>query len=409
MIYFLKTSILFCSFYIFYLQRKNIDLSYKYLFYSIISFSFISYYKKFFQFDLSSEIVNLRFIIIFACCFIIFFIFNKKQLSKNTILLIVILLNLISLTFIIFINYDSYSRPINDNFISGNRNPKHFFIFFTFFINSIILTKINQFSFKKLFLCLIQILICFYIFKYANIYTKLVLLISLTFFFSLFILKKKIVMQIIKAALLFLFFLICLVVLLLIMGIFQEVVYFVYYNFLNNLANLNNVPARDICWELTIKEHDLDLVYNLHKKYPLHCWQFDKSYFAFLWELWLAIMLRSYYFTEVFNYFGSLDDILFGLENSNIIFESGIFAHNSFFDLVLKFGIFVFALTILFLFKIYKNLSNNNDFFACVFLLSILISMNLDDYLFGHRFELTIIIWLIIGLISNKSFKNLKL
>ena len=34
--------------------------------------------------------------------------------------------------------------------------------------------------------------------------------------------------------------------------------------------------------------------------------------------------------------------------------------------------------------------------------------MNLDDYLFGHRFELTIIIWLIIGLISNKSFKNIR-
>lgn len=409
MIYFLKASLIIFSFYFFYLIQKNIDLFYKYLFYSIISFSFFSYCTKFFQFDLSSEIINLRFLIIFACCFIIFFVFNKKQFSKNSILLIVILLNIISLTFIIFINYDAYSRPINDNFVSGNRNPKNFFIFFTFFINSVIFTKINQLNFKKLFLFLIQILICFYIFKYANIYTKLVLLISITFFFSLFILKKKIVMQIINASFFFLFFLICLIVLLLITGTFQDAVYFVYYNFLNNLANLTNVPAKDICWELTIKEHDLDLVYILHQKYPLHCWQFDESYFSFLWELWLSIMLRSYYFTEVFNNFGSLNDILFGLENSNIIFASGIFAHNSFFDLLLKFGIFVFALTILFLFKIFKDLSINNDFYASIFLLSILIAMNLDDYLFGHRFEFTIIIWLIIGLITNRNFKNLKL
>tara|TARA_B100000989_G_C19432430_1_gene423656 strand:- start:171 stop:821 length:651 start_codon:yes stop_codon:yes gene_type:complete len=216
-------------------------------------------------------------------------------------------------------------------------------------------------------------------------------------------------MQIINASFFFLFFLICLIVLLLITGTFQDAVYFVYYNFLNNLANLTNVPAKDICWELTIKEHDLDLVYILHQKYPLHCWQFDESYFSFLWELWLSIMLRSYYFTEVFNNFGSLNDILFGLENSNIIFASGIFAHNSFFDLLLKFGIFVFALTILFLFKIFKDLSINNDFYASIFLLSILIAMNLDDYLFGHRFEFTIIIWLIIGLITNRNFKNLKL
>lgn len=409
MLYTLKISILIFSFLIFYSINKRINLTLKYIFYSILSFTIISYLTKLVEFDLATEITNLRFIIIFACCFLIFFVFSKIEISKNNIFLFVILMNLISLTFIYFINYDAYSRPINDNFISGNRNPKYFFIFFTFFINSIIFYKIKKFSPKKLFLFLIQIIICFYILKYSNIYTKLSLLLSLTFFFSLFIIKKEIIILIVKILFSTLLISICVVMVLSKMDIFQETVYLISFNFLENLAILNNVPTRDVCWEINLKKHDLDLVYQLHQKFPLHCWQFDESYFKYFWELWLALILRAYYFTITFNSFGNLNDIFFGLQNPNNIFTNSIFPHNSFFDLLIKFGIFVFSLSILFFFKIFKNFTNENNLFASILLLTTLFSMNLDDYLFGHRFEFTIIIWAIFGLISNDRFKNLKL
>ena len=408
-LYTLKATILIFSFIIFYAIRKKIDFTFKYIFYSILSFAVISYCIKLVEFEFVVEIINLRFTIILASCFVIFFIFSKINISKNNIFFFVILLNLISLIFIYYINYDVYLRPINDNLLSGNRNTKNFFIFFTFFINSIIFCKFEKLSFKKFILFFIQILICFYILKYSNIYTKLSLLISLTFFSLFFILKKEIVLQIIKISLIFLIISICVIILLLIFGVFQETVYLVYYNFLKTLAIFKNVPAKDVCWELSLKKHDLDLVYNLHKKYPLNCWQFDISYFDHLWELWLALMLRAFYFAEIFNLLGNFNDLFFGLKNPNAIFIGSIFPHNSFFDLLVKFGIFVFLLSIIFILKIFKNFINEKNFFGSIFLLSVLLAMNLDDYLFGHRLEFTIIIWTIIGLISNDKFKNLKL
>ncbi len=407
--YTLKSSVLIFSLLIFYLIKKRIDSKFKYVFYFIISFTIISYFTKLIEFDLEIVIINLRYIITFASCFIIYFVFNKIKISKNNIFLFVILINLISLIFIYFINYDAYLRPIKDNYISGHRNPQNLFIYFAFFINSIILYKYESFSLKKLVLFLIQILICFYILKFSNIYTKLSLLISLFFFFLLFICKKEIVIQIAKISLFTLLILICVIFVLSKIGIFQETIYLIYYNFLKNLAFLKDIPVKDVCWEVTLKNHDLDLLYSLHKKFPLYCWQFDGSYFNHLWELWLSFILRAYYFTETFNSFENLNDIFFGIKNPNIIFTNIIFPHNSFLDLLMKFGIFVLFLSIFFIFKIFKNFTNENNFFASIFLLTVLFSMNLDDYLFGHRFEFTIIIWSTIGLLNNDRFKNLKL
>ena len=147
-LYTLKATILIFSFIIFYAIRKKIDFTFKYIFYSILSFAVISYCIKLVEFEFVVEIINLRFTIILASCFVIFFIFSKINISKNNIFFFVILLNLISLIFIYYINYDVYLRPINDNLLSGNRNTKNFFIFFTFFINSIIFCKFEKLSFK---------------------------------------------------------------------------------------------------------------------------------------------------------------------------------------------------------------------------------------------------------------------
>jgi len=183
-------------------------------------------------------------------------------------------------------------------------------------------------------------------------------------------------------------------------------------NFIKFIANFVNWTPADVCWEseiiLTANEK-LDSINLLLKNFPINCWRGDSfvQIKTFLLDLWSSILLRSYYWTETLSSL-RFNEILFGRQNPNILFNYGIFPHNSFIDIFTKLGIFFLILTSIFLFYIFKNFLKKENFFGLIFLYVIIFSMSLDDYLFGHRYEMTAIIWILLGIFSNKNFKKLE-
>ena len=87
---------------------------------------------------------------------------------------------------------------------------------------------------------------------------------------------------------------------------------------------------------------------------------------------------------------------ILGLEKEKLkqIYSYGYFPHNSFLDLVLKFGIIGLIIG----FLIFIKLINSNKNLIISPLIILLFSMVFDDYLFGHMFLVSIILWISVNL-----------
>lgn len=87
---------------------------------------------------------------------------------------------------------------------------------------------------------------------------------------------------------------------------------------------------------------------------------------------------------------------IFGLEKEKLkqIYSYGYFPHNSFLDLLAKFGIIGLIIGFLCLIKLIN--SNKNIIISPLIIL--FFSMAFDDYLFGHMFTVSIILWITVNL-----------
>ena len=92
-------------------------------------------------------------------------------------------------------------------------------------------------------------------------------------------------------------------------------------------------------------------------------------------------------------------------ENNKKIIING-FTHNSYLNILWRYGFFMYLL--IFLFLLFELIQNKKNYFFIITLIIITFSQSLDDYLLGNRFEMTLIFWLILGILNNKkvNFKN---
>ena len=91
-------------------------------------------------------------------------------------------------------------------------------------------------------------------------------------------------------------------------------------------------------------------------------------------------------------------------ENNEKIIING-FTHNSYLNILWRYGFFMYLL--IFLFLLFELIQNKKNYFFIITLIIITFSQSLDDYLLGNRFEMTLIFWLILGILNNKKV-NLK-
>ena len=81
--------------------------------------------------------------------------------------------------------------------------------------------------------------------------------------------------------------------------------------------------------------------------------------------------------------------------------EVKAYTHNSYINLFYRYGCLIFILFFYFFYcELKKNRSNT---FYLLITISIMMSQTLDDYLFGNRFEITILLWLIMALFAKKN------
>lgn len=388
--------------------RENIFISF------VLSCFLMSILSKInYEFNFNTLLYYFKFFFLFISCFFIYYVFKNLNLKKDYLNTIIIFFNLLSFFFILTLNYNKFKQHLPNEFLSDNLNSKFLIIFFSFYLNLICIYKKKNFIIKSI-LILLTFFYIYYIFNYTNIYTKLITLFSITLFFLNYIFNKKTFFNTIK---IIYFFLLVFLIIFIILSFSKNLInfnYFFYFNFIKFIANFANWAPADVCWESTIiltAEEKADSINLLLKNYPINCWNLENSFIqinSFLLDLWSSVLLRSHYWTETLSSL-RFNEILFGRQNPNILFSYGIFPHNSFIDIFAKFGIFFLILTSVFIFYVFKNFLKKENFFGLVFLYVIIFSMSLDDYLFGHRYEMTVIIWILIGIFSNKNFKKLEI
>lgn len=387
--------------------RENIFISF------VLSCFVMSILSKInYELNFNTLLYYFKFFFLFISCFSIYYVFKNANLKKKYLNTIIIFFNLVSIFFILNLNFNKYVQHIPDIFLSSNLNSKFLIIFFSFYLNLICIYKNKNFIIKSI-LILLTFFYIYYSFSYTNIYTKLITLFSITLFYLNYILNKKTFFNIFK---IIYFFLLVFLIIFIILSFSKNLInfnYFFFFNFMKFIANFANWTPT-VCWENTIiltTEEKADSINLLLKNYPINCWDSAKSFIKIssLWlDLWSSVLLRSHYWTETLSSL-RFNEILFGRQNPNILFSYGIFPHNSFIDIFAKFGIFFLILTSVFIFYVFKNFLKKKNFFGLVFLYAIIFSMSLDDYLFGHRYEMTVIIWILIGIFSNKNFKKLEI
>ena len=88
-----------------------------------------------------------------------------------------------------------------------------------------------------------------------------------------------------------------------------------------------------------------------------------------------------------------------GLSKNDIDFlnHRGFFTHNSFLNIMIKYG---FIFYFFFLFFIFKFFSSSSNFFILLFFISFSITQIFDDYLLGNRSDLTFIFWFLLSILS---------
>ena len=131
------------------------------------------------------------------------------------------------------------------------------------------------------------------------------------------------------------------------------------------------------------------------KKFSLNNCFGNRAYQSFYWSYisYLDRVIMSYAYDKNLNF----NNILFGInyEKYSMLIEEGYYTHNSFKNLFYRYGIFIFFFLHFMFLSIYKN---NFDINIIFYLFFIIFASSFDDYLYGNRFELTSLIWIIFEL-----------
>ena len=103
----------------------------------------------------------------------------------------------------------------------------------------------------------------------------------------------------------------------------------------------------------------------------------------------------------------SLKDLLVGfnkekISNNNI---RGLFTHNSYLNLITRYGLISYIIFIILIFNILKKENNKKNILFCF--LIFLFFKNFDDYLFANRLEISMLFWFLFFALIKKD--NLKL
>ena len=341
---------------------------------------------------------NIKNLSIFLCA-ISFLIITSQYISK------------IQPIFHFFIYYwpDNFSLMPYLNFpLFANKNHLSLIVVLNYcLIITIILNNLKNFNKRKLFNSINKnhlFLIIYstpYLFFYTNIYSKLIvlsfgLLIIIPKIYFFFIKKKVIIFTL---TLIFLtpiiykkdFFIKSIFLSLdkindIILVIYDKQKPFSCYSYIHEL---DHYKAREINKTLCIKK-------NLYGS-PQN----------FAWTTLQSVAFRvSYSNTYLNEILSNSESLFFGL-NQNLIKDlenHGIFTHNSYFSIFIRFGIIFYFLSIVFIYKLINSIKIHR--YESSFIFPLLFFMLFDAYLFGFKIEFSLIVYSIILAINkiNRKF-----
>ena len=392
------------SFALFFIVIKNQICKRDQIFIFLISsFFFLNVVIKTFFYDIDI-LVEIKNFLLVLNCITVFIIFSSIKINSIQKKIIFYCFNSISLIFATIYLANKFNILNDDFFLTNNKNTKNIFITIAIFFNFLFFKSFKE-KLTRFSIIVIQIILISYIILMGNFYSQLI--IFGIFFYNIFFvflnnkLKKKIFYFIFILLTIFILFLLIESLRLNIDKSIYELGkgMYKYFSFFFDLG------LRASCWEDELLSHDVDLIYKLHKKYPVLCYHIPEPYNNILWDIWLGMLIRSHYFLESAAYYQNYISYIVGHTDTKIIFSNIVSAHNSYMDYIIKFGIPSFISVLTYLILIFINMINNERFIQCLLFMSILFCMSFDDFFFGHRFSFTIIIWLSIGLASNLKLK----
>lgn len=102
----------------------------------------------------------------------------------------------------------------------------------------------------------------------------------------------------------------------------------------------------------------------------------------------------------------SIKEFLFGFNHKKISINDrkGFFTHNSYLNLITRYGFISYVLFFFFMIRLIK--SKNLDQEILFFLMLFIFFQNFDDYLFGNRLETTILFWFLFFSLIKKKVLN---
>ena len=393
------------------LDKKN------YIIFTVLFLSFVFSIKNY---SFLKDFLSSFLIPIFSLCILFLLkniMINKKHL-KFFFTFFFIFTNL--LTFKLHIEINSY---INHNFLLpffyhfdlganiynffnynvstfGTGNSKNCIIFFSYSLNLFFL-KQNNLKFNNFFL-LINLIFLFSYLIHANTYIVFVtfLISFLTFYKFHFINKKK--------------FLIFFLLALSFSPFLLNPVSLTFTKYLVNLSHASNTDIKiSPCSDPSATLSDFEIhAYGCYTIIDPYYDKFDASkYSSFLphtinshYNLKFAqigLIKRMAFQDEIFSLISINKNSFFfvGLSKKDIDFlnHRGFFTHNSFLNIMIKYGLIFYFL---FLFFIFKFFSSSSNYFILLFFISFSITQIFDDYLFGNRSDLTFIFWFLLSILS---------
>ena len=159
---------------------------------------------------------------------------------------------------------------------------------------------------------------------------------------------------------------------------------------------------------LRVSYYSVSFAQNINPENLSHFNNFIKSDFIKNYELYFKkcsnLSMRIDECAQHFGYIDSKNNLSKNI--SQIIFNQKFnSSHNQFIDLIVNFGVYailIFSFLIFQIMKILKNISYSYNFKILV--ISILILLNFDNYLFYNYFNISYLIWILLGLSINLNY-----
>jgi hypothetical protein len=172
-----------------------------------------------------------------------------------------------------------------------------------------------------------------------------------------------------------------------------------------NFAN-NYIYFSEVEWSILT---DVNSPYFQYKTYFSGCTYYKGgASLKFKW-LFISIVKRHSQIEKYKDAFSveGYGSLLKGLnpQNYQLLINSGYFTHNSYLNIVSRYGL-IFIL--IFFFYILYLCKKNNNFYFNIFIILVLLSQAFDDYLLGNRSEASFMIWLYAGFFYNFNTKTVR-